>query len=250
MTKLYYTKKKDEYADTQLENPFLEALAKGGFQVGELAKYYFTNDPVADDITINTLNYDAALAETQRRLAMPGKVVIAEAAFKFQNLFIRADIVVKENNTLHLYEVKAKSVDEENEDPESFLTKKGDKVHSDWAPYVYDLAFQKYVMAHCEFSSNYNIKAHLMLADKDATASVDGLNQMFKIVKQADGGFRVVVPNGLHRNLLGNEILKTINLDDVIGKIWNEFSVPTDIAENISFVDLHSLVLIPPCKEE
>jgi hypothetical protein len=241
MTKLYYTKKKDEYADTQLDNPFLEALAKGGFQVGELAKYYFSDNPVADDITINTLNHEEALAETQRRLAMPGKVVIAEAAFKFQNLFIRADIVVKENNTLHLYEVKAKSVDEENEDPESFLTKKGDKVHSDWAPYVYDLAFQKYVMAHCDFSSNYNIKAHLMLADKDATAIVDGLNQMFKIVKQADGGFRVVVPNGLHRNLLGNEILKTINLDDVIGKIWNEFSVPTDIAENISFVDFVNL---------
>lgn len=241
MTKLYYTKKKDEYADTQLDNPFLEALAKGGFQVGELAKYYFSDNPIADDITINTLNHEEALAETQRRLAMPGKVVIAEAAFKFQNLFIRADIVVKENNTLHLYEVKAKSVDEENEEPESFLTKKGDKVNNDWAPYVYDLAFQKYVMAHCEFSSNYNIKAHLMLADKDATASVDGLNQMFKIIKQRDGGYRVIVPNGLHRNLLGNEILKTINLDDVIGKIWNEFSVPTDIAENISFVDFVNL---------
>jgi hypothetical protein len=237
LTKLYYTGKKNEYADTQLDNPFLEALAKGGFQVGELAKYYFSDNPVADDITINTLIHEEALAETQRRLAMPGKVVIAEAAFKFQNLFIRADIVVKENNTLYLYEVKAKSVDEENEEPESFLTKKGDRVNSDWAPYVYDLAFQKYVMAHCEFSSNYNIKAHLMLADKDATASIDGLNQMFKILKQADGGYRVDVPNGLHRNLLGNEILKMINLDDVIGKIWNEFPVPTDITENISFVD-------------
>jgi hypothetical protein len=237
LTKLYYTGKKNEYADTQLDNPFLEALAKGGFQVGELAKYYFSDNPVADNITINTLNHEEALAETQRRLAIPGKVVIAEAAFKFQNLFIRADIVVKENNTLYLYEVKAKSANEENEEPESFLTKKGDKLNNDWAPYVYDLAFQKYVMAHCEFSSNYNIKAHLMLANKDATANIDGLNQMFKILKQADGGYRVVVPNGLHRNLLGNKILKTINLDDVIGKIWNEFPVPTDIAENISFVD-------------
>jgi hypothetical protein len=237
LTKLYYTGKKNEYADTQLDNPFLEALAKGGFQVGELAKYYFSDNQVADNITINTLNHEEALAETQRRLAIPGKVVIAEAAFKFQNLFIRADIVVKENNTLYLYEVKAKSANEENEEPESFLTKKGDKLNNDWAPYVYDLAFQKYVMAHCEFSSNYNIKAHLMLANKDATANIDGLNQMFKILKQADGGYRVVVPNGLHRNLLGNEILKTINLDDVISKIWNEFPVPTDIAENISFVD-------------
>lgn len=241
MTKLYYTKKRHEYADMQLENPFLEALAKGGFQVGELAKYYFTDNPVADDITINTLNYEQALAETQSRLAKPGRVVIAEAAFKYQNLFIRADIVVKENNTLYLYEVKAKSADEENEEPEAFLTKTGDKVNNDWAPYVYDLAFQKYVMAHCEYSSNYTIKAHLILADKDAYASVDGLNQMFKIVKQADGGFKVVVPNGINRTHLGNEILKTINLDEVIARVWHEFPVPTDIADNISFVDFVNL---------
>ena len=37
-TKLYYTGKK-EYANNILDNPFLEALAEGGFQVGELAKY-------------------------------------------------------------------------------------------------------------------------------------------------------------------------------------------------------------------
>lgn len=237
LTKLYYTGKKNEYADTQVDNPFLEALAKGGFQVGELAKYYFSDNPVADNITINTLNHEEALAETQRRLAMPGKIVIAEAAFKFQNLFIRADIVVKDNNTLHLYEVKAKSVDDDHMDTASFLSKNGDKVKSDWAPYIYDVAFQKYVITHCEFSSNYQIKAHLMLADKDATASVDGLNQMFKIVKQPDGGFKVVVPNGLHRNLLGNAILRAINLDDLIAKVWYEFAVPTDVADNMQFVD-------------
>ena len=38
-TKLFYTGKQ-EYANTSLENPFLEALAEGGFQVGELAKQY------------------------------------------------------------------------------------------------------------------------------------------------------------------------------------------------------------------
>ena len=39
-TKLYYTGKK-EYADKSLDDPFMEALAEGGFQVGELAKYTF-----------------------------------------------------------------------------------------------------------------------------------------------------------------------------------------------------------------
>lgn len=188
VTKLYYTKKKVEYANTQLADPFLEALAKGGFQVGELAKYYFADDPAAENITITTLDYEEAIAETRCRLNQPGRVVIAEAAFKFKNLFIRADIEVKENGILHLYEVKAKSAGDENEDSETFLSMKGDRGQSTWVSYVYDLAFQKYVMAHCDFSCDYTIKAHLTMANRDAVASINGLNQFYKIIKQDDGG--------------------------------------------------------------
>ena len=38
-TKLFYTGK-PEYADQSSVDPFLKALAEGGFQVGELAKAY------------------------------------------------------------------------------------------------------------------------------------------------------------------------------------------------------------------
>ncbi len=37
-TKLYYTKNLD-YADQGQNDPFMQALAKGGYQVGETAKY-------------------------------------------------------------------------------------------------------------------------------------------------------------------------------------------------------------------
>ena len=39
-TKLFYTGKK-KYVNKSLDNPFLEALAEGGYQVGELAKHYY-----------------------------------------------------------------------------------------------------------------------------------------------------------------------------------------------------------------
>lgn len=39
-TKLFYTGK-SEYANQKIDDPFLLALAKGGFQVGALAKRYF-----------------------------------------------------------------------------------------------------------------------------------------------------------------------------------------------------------------
>jgi len=60
-TKLFYTGK-SEYANQNLDDSFLLALADGGFQVGDLAKCYF---PGGHDI--KTLDYDEALAETDRR---------------------------------------------------------------------------------------------------------------------------------------------------------------------------------------
>src|SRR2546422_286109 len=90
LTKLYYTRK-DDYADGSIDEPFLEALAEGGFQVGELAKFLFSDDPVGQDITIKTLDYDQALNETNERLKNKS-VTIAEAAFCYKSLFIRAVI--------------------------------------------------------------------------------------------------------------------------------------------------------------
>ena len=40
--KLFY-RAKPEYKDQKIEDAFLEALAEGGFQVGELAKYKYPN---------------------------------------------------------------------------------------------------------------------------------------------------------------------------------------------------------------
>ena len=102
-TKLFYTGKKDEYANTSLDNPFLEALAEGGYQVGELAKYYYPNGH-----NIDTLDYDDALDQTNKLLEQDN-VVIFEAAVKYNDLFIRVDILEKRGKFIKLIEVKAKS---------------------------------------------------------------------------------------------------------------------------------------------
>jgi hypothetical protein len=241
LTKLYYTGKNKEYADENLNDPFLIALAKGGFQVGELAKFYFSDDPIRENMTIETLNSDVAVEETQKRLEQPGKVVIAEGAFRYGNLLIRADIVVKDSDTLFLYEVKAKSADDTVDNPDTFLTKKGDRIASDWISYLYDLAFQKYVISKCPFSKRYKIKAHLLLADKDAQTDIEGLNQLFKIEKETGRGYKVLVPEGITKASLGRKILKEINLDSIVDKIWNEFPVPSDYSKKISFLDFINL---------
>jgi hypothetical protein len=231
-TKLFYTRKSDEYADVSNEDSFLQSLAEGGFQVGELAKFYFHDNPIEEKITIETRDYEKAIAQTKEMLARPGRVVIAEAAFKYLNLFVRIDILVKEDDMISIYEVKAKSW---NVKEDSFFDKKKSKIKSKWQPYVYDIAFQKYVISNS--LQNGDIKAYLTLVDKTKKTDLDGLNQFFTIEK-FDGNTLVKVKDGLRRSDLGKvKLLININVDDECFKIQNEFPVPTDLGEAIIFPD-------------
>ncbi|HEX5002396.1 MAG TPA: DUF2779 domain-containing protein [Bacteroidia bacterium] len=232
VSKLFYTGKMSVYADKNLDDEFLLALAKGGYQVGELAKYYFCEDPANESITIDTLDYEAAVTETKRRLKLPGRVVIAEAAFRYKNLFIRVDLLVREDNLIKIYEVKAKSFDQE----ERFLNAKGTAVMSKWVEYLYDIAFQRYVITNALAGHDFKIKTHLILVNKDATTDIDGLLQFFKVYSNA-GRIKIISKDGLQRKDLGAQILIPVPVDEICDKIETEFPVPTDLIENISFED-------------
>jgi len=214
-TKLFYTKKK-EYADQKLDNVFLKALANGGFQVGELAKCYF---PGGHDIV--ELDYEISLSKTSELLKLE-EVTIYEAAFLFENLFIRADVVVKKGNKIFLYEVKAKSIDGTNP---SFLTKK-DTIESKWKPYIYDIAFQKHVVQKA--FPDFNVEAYLILADKSATATVDGLNQKFLLGTDDQGRTKVDVVGDVSIPSLGKSILCVVPVDHIVDSLL----------QNIPFLDI------------
>ena len=79
--KLYYTHKEKEYANNKSSNPFLEALASGGFQVEELARLHYSNGILIEDST-DPANYDyfEKVAQT-KALLQQENVVIFEAAF-------------------------------------------------------------------------------------------------------------------------------------------------------------------------
>ncbi len=206
--KLYYTGKHD-YADSKLEDSFLLALAEGGFQVGELAKCLF---PIGHDI--KTLDYEESLDITNSLLEQE-RVTIYEAAVLYENLFIRADVLVKEGNRLKLYEVKAKSADRGSAD--IFLNKNG-SLNSVWKPYVYDVAFQKYVVSNA--FPDYEVEAFLMLADKSSRCPTDGLNQKFMIVTDENGRKSVEVSESLTEKDLEPPILCAVNVDDICEKIY------------------------------
>lgn len=100
--KLYY-RRNPEYVNKEIDDPFLDALAKGGFQVGELARQYHPTG-----ILVSEIDHAAACFKT-KELLKANNVIIFEAAFQYENFFIRTDIVCKVGNRIDLLEVKAKS---------------------------------------------------------------------------------------------------------------------------------------------
>jgi len=207
--RLYYDGK-PEYADQKQEDPFLQALADGGFQVGALAKCYY-----AGGIEVMASEHEAALEETDRLLEKEN-VIIYEAAVCFESLFARIDILVKRGNELDLIEVKAKSYDEEES---NFLTRSGN-ISTSWYPYLADAAFQKYILSRG--LPDYSISAHLMLADKASRCSIDGLNQKFKLTRDNSGRTRVLTPPNLTGEELGSKILTQVNVDEYCELIYGQ----------------------------
>jgi hypothetical protein len=226
-TKLFYTSKK-EYKDNKLEDDFLRALAEGGFQIGELAKLYYPGG-----INIDQIDHDEALKITEDLLKNQN-VIIFEGAFRYNKLFIRADVIVKDGNNLRLIEVKSKTYDPASD---KFIGSRGG-LTSEWKPYIFDIAFQKYVLsnAHPEF----NVTAYLCLADKSQKTTVDGLNQMFLLYK--DGyRTRVRIKENANIHTVGNRILTEINVDEIANRIINsEFLPDEDFKTFVEIVNFYS----------
>ena len=210
-TKLFFTSKK-EYGSTNSDNAFLKALAEGGFQVGELAKVYYQGGS-----EVLSLDYGKSVEETDLLLKST-KAIIYEPAFHFQDYFVRVDILNRSGNNVDLIEVKAKSFDSNEERP--FWKKRSKGLSSEWEPYLIDVAFQTYVARKSR--PDLSFTPFLMLADKTAIASVDGINQRF-ILKNENGRTRAETRSGTNANDLGTKLLKLIPVSEEVEFILTEW---------------------------
>lgn len=206
-TKLFYTDKTGLFPDAKREDEFLQALAEGGFQVGELAKLMF---PGGIEITSRT--HDEQVEDT-RRLLERDEVTLFEAAIRLGNLFARVDVLRKTGSLVEIIEVKAKSFDSTAQQP--FRGARGG-IDGGMKPYLQDVAFQRHVMSLVY--PHLQVHSFLMLADKAKTASVDGLNQRFKIHRQ-DGRSVVTVAPGTNAQTIGTPLLTSVNVDELVDEI-------------------------------
>ena len=207
--KLIYASDSHTYCNRNNENSFLKSLAEGGFQVGELAKAHF---PGGHDIT--TLNQEQPLVQTNDLLKREN-VVIFEAAIRFENCFIRVDVLQKMGDCLRLHEVKAKSFDATEDQP--FLKKDG-LPNDKWQSYCYDVAFQKWVVRQAFPKSN--VTANLMLVDKNTVCPVDGLNQCFRIIRGEKRTTAEQVKD-IPQDVLDAKLLKSVPVDTICEAIYS-----------------------------
>lgn len=242
-TKLYYANSKNGYFDKNKDNDFLQSLADGGNQVGELAKFKYHPDPIGAGITVETLDYDKALEETNTKLKQSGRVVIAEAALLHQTFFIRIDILIvdQDEKTIDVIEVKSKSVEED-----AVISRfKGAKGHykSGWLPYLYDITFQAEVTRLC--FPGYVVRPKLLLLDSNVECDVNALHQHFKVLLRKDtasGRDRVQIEStpGLSKSELGSlAILKEVPVDDIVEELRripyeNSPHIPLDKGQNLT----------------
>lgn len=201
-----------EYKGEVEENSFLSSLADGGFQAEELCRLYYPGG-----ILIEELDYEISLEKTIKEFKK-SDIIIYEAAFNFENLFIRTDILIKSKKEIKIIEVKAKSFNSEQEN--IFTSKKG-KIRSNWKPYLYDLAFQTYVLKS-KFP-DFKISSCFMLADKSKKATVNGLNQLFQISNI--------------NNRTGVKV-NVKSLDDIGDPIMEEVDL-TSLVDEIIYQDIH-----------
>lgn len=179
-TKLFYTGKKT-YRNIMQDNSFLQMLAEGGYQVGELAKLQYP-----EGVEVVESDNQKALERTLELLAYEN-VVIFEAALAYDNFFVRIDILIKQGSQIELIEVKAKSY---NSNKTQIAGVRVD-IQSNIRPYIEDIAFQHWVLTKALPAAKVN--SFLMMPDKSIRAKVDKLNQMFKLVR--DGRHYKVINN-------------------------------------------------------
>lgn len=217
--KLYFSGD-SSYKNKEEDNSFLAALAEGGFQVEALSRSLYSGGHFID---APHGAYQQAYEQTLELLKLD-EVIIYEAAFLCDGLFVMTDILIKKGNRIKLIEVKAKSFDSTKSD--TFVGAQGN-IRSSWRPYLFDVAFQTHVAKKC--LPNLDFVPFFLMADKSKVATIDGLNQRFRLPNNGDVRQDIdvrITTEEAHKT----SVLSEINVSSLVNAIINdEFKYTEDL---------------------
>lgn len=235
----------NQYANSQNDDPFLKALAKGGFQVGALANQYEINKEVKTHF-VKQDNKELALKITNDLLAKNENITIFEGAIFYKGSYARIDIMRKTGNHIEIIEVKSKSMKKHffdnllNDDvrdsflakgrtangyegifnaPNAFKAEPNFIIKKEYTEYVYDIAFQAWI-AKNSLSEKYTLDFFLCTPSQELTSNRQGLNQKF-LIKEIKGKPEVVIRGKVDKKALGNSVLEYHNVTEIVNGIHN-----------------------------
>lgn len=153
-TAFYYESNSPQYRTTIAESE--QSIIDKGTEIGLLARQLFPN---GIDVTQGGKVTGANLLNNTKKALFNKNAVLYEAAFLSKNgLYCRADILVKQGNTIRLYEVKSTTSRKEEQ--------------------IFDVGVQDYIISKCGFK----VEPHLIYINRDYVRDGElNLKELFKI---------------------------------------------------------------------
>ena len=124
-------------------------------------------------------SYQKAFNQT-RNLLKQDDVIIYEAAFLYDGLFVMTDILIKKGNQIKLMKSRPNHLTLQKRTPLLVFV----PIYEVVGVLPFDIAFQTYVASQC--FPNFNFKSFFLMADQSKVAIIDGLNQMFRLPNDGD----------------------------------------------------------------
>ncbi|WP_455463185.1 DUF2779 domain-containing protein, partial [Candidatus Hodarchaeum mangrovi] len=171
-------------------------------------------------INLKDLDIIKARKETKRLIAQNKVIILYEPSIVLEKSYARIDILIKKGSDLELIEVKAKSIDSKNY---SFITNKN-YIRSKWKEYLYDVAYQAYLLK--QIYPEYTINPYLMLVDSSKIATIPNLNQLIRINRNEDNHICIRLSKSeIREEDLGERILIKIPVKQYVELIWEGIDV-------------------------
>lgn len=164
--KLYYYAHR--YPQDDRIRPFIEHAGYNKHQLKMLIHGHYPQGT-----RINETSYEVAARETNSQLKA-SDVVLFDAVFIHHRRVAKIPLFVKVGQEARLYFIQSKVI---NPNKHRLANHHG-KLHKKWKQYIYDAAYQLYVIKQCYPELNFS--CHLLLPNKNAVANADKLNQIIQ----------------------------------------------------------------------
>ena len=191
-TKLYYYA--HDFPQDNRIRPFLE---HAGYNKHQLKKLVFAHHPAG--ISISGHGYNASFQATKKH-AVANKITLFNSVFISDQCVAKIPLLIKDGRSVQLYFIQSKVINPNKHR----LTNQHGQLHKKWKQYIYDAAYQQYIIQQCY--PDWNITSNLMLPDKTGKATLDKLNKQIQQLENDLDEFQII-----HTIDIGNYVTEILN---------------------------------------